>query len=1335
MKRLLFPFVVLLFLALLPAAALAVGETDQPLRVECQADIPEVLENVKEAFAPGYTFFVSHSQQKWVGTDNMEGDVSRPCSDKEVGNSHGRFGAAWQSNGFARYVFYYIFGTIPHYDYHCNPASLNGAAVVVARYASPCASLRGDVKGEVTERELTGMFLAKAKPGDLIVLAPKGQCKLKGVSMVLLEARDAGVMVYHADYTGQCAVTEDMIPYSALADYHCVTLLRAANYPAKALLPARSVSQLTLSATDLPLNENLTLNWLPGKYAADYAVTLVPEEGQADPVLLEASETAASFSFEAPGVYHVEVVSRNSEGSSEPLRSESFTVHPDCQVDFLNYDGTLISSQSVPYGSAATAPTVPERTGYKFAGWDKGFTEITQDTEVTAQYQIETYAVSFYSVGKNRRIGSVQMVEYGSSAVIPENIDNCYEIDEECVFSGWHVEFGSRGTDPMKVDGDMTLIATQSWRNEGLPIQITLDSAILKEDGKTYSVTGTVKNTGDEPRSFKLLATLKTSNDKAVKCVILADRTLAPGESQRIGDTVVYGEKISSIEYVAVGIKGDSRTGGAWSELTSVPISASKTWGAWSEWYTPEEVTGSHDDMERKTQYRYRNKVRATSSTKNWSSPWVFENETYTYGSWSGWSGWQSSPISGSDTVSVETRWAYLWFYYQCPYCGHHSHYKQDFTWGGGCGNWIGDEGFRNTWGPDYAYGTDWGGTGRNVCYWTDAGQAYCWASGYDTYSQFQYRCQTRAKIYTYHYWKWGEWSEWSDTYQAGDQTQTRELVRYRDEVAVSDPNAGQENTNGGTYEISGTIQGLSNVDLSGRRATIMVYKRTNSDPTEAQLEYVGQTTLGEGNSYSFTVRPREYPVEETGDFVVALGIEGCDKLVNVHTIPAEHIYYMVKFIVDGQVVNQSKMCEFNEDGSLKDNDTPKMMEGEYVRKGASATLPDTPVKEGYSFVRWSASTTDVQSPMEVYAVFTPNEYTVTFIDWETGTLSSQRLLYGEEILYPALENVPGYTSRRWKGQEEHKTAAGNLVVETEAVPATYTVEFARGATVLFTQEVAYGQAAHPPLLVINGMVSCDWTGPCSYKYITQDATFQPVYLYKETAAAPEAEVTDAGDGKRRVALSCETEGATIYYRIEEHPGGTDASLMEADDAIMDLEKQMDLIYARTAQRMGGGDAALQGSGDEPAPYDFFDDAVAYAGEPLILRDDQTLVFRAKADSMNDSVPVTESADDGARSYTAEITKNTLRHYRESVEGELRITLENRLPSYEETLFVLCLYDERGVMVDFVPLKSLLGPGPNEIVFPDIVIPVSAEQITARLVCWTAGQVAPVLPVQTFAIP
>ncbi len=55
-------------------------------------------------------------------------------------------------------------------------------------------------------------------------------------------------------------------------------------------------------------------------------------------------------------------------------------------VTFVDYDGTVLKTESVTHGNSATAPNNPTREGYTFMGWNKDFSNVISDLTVTAQY-------------------------------------------------------------------------------------------------------------------------------------------------------------------------------------------------------------------------------------------------------------------------------------------------------------------------------------------------------------------------------------------------------------------------------------------------------------------------------------------------------------------------------------------------------------------------------------------------------------------------------------------------------------------------------------------------------------------------------------------------------------------------------------------------------------------------------------------------------------------------------------------------------------------------------------------------------------------------------------
>lgn len=88
-------------------------------------------------------------------------------------------------------------------------------------------------------------------------------------------------------------------------------------------------------------------------------------------------------------------------------------------VTFKDWDGSTIDTQTVPSGGSATPPT-PTRTGYNFTGWlGGGYTNITSNTVLTAQYSIKTFTVRF--LDWNNDVLDTQIVDYGRSATPPND--------------------------------------------------------------------------------------------------------------------------------------------------------------------------------------------------------------------------------------------------------------------------------------------------------------------------------------------------------------------------------------------------------------------------------------------------------------------------------------------------------------------------------------------------------------------------------------------------------------------------------------------------------------------------------------------------------------------------------------------------------------------------------------------------------------------------------------------------------------------------------------------------------------------------------------------------
>ena len=86
-------------------------------------------------------------------------------------------------------------------------------------------------------------------------------------------------------------------------------------------------------------------------------------------------------------------------------------------VTFLDYYEDVISTETVNWGEAATAPVPPTVTGYYFLKWDKAYDNITANTTVKALYAPVTYTVSFNTDGGSEV--AAQEVYVGQSPMRP----------------------------------------------------------------------------------------------------------------------------------------------------------------------------------------------------------------------------------------------------------------------------------------------------------------------------------------------------------------------------------------------------------------------------------------------------------------------------------------------------------------------------------------------------------------------------------------------------------------------------------------------------------------------------------------------------------------------------------------------------------------------------------------------------------------------------------------------------------------------------------------------------------------------------------------------------
>ena len=102
----------------------------------------------------------------------------------------------------------------------------------------------------------------------------------------------------------------------------------------------------------------------------------------------------------------------------------------------------VLSTQTVEFEAAATAPDTARLSppeGMHFAKWDKDFSKVTEDIEVSAVYELNVYTVTFK---KGETTLTTRRVEHGAAATPPNVYDTATE-----KFVGWDKSFDNVTSD------------------------------------------------------------------------------------------------------------------------------------------------------------------------------------------------------------------------------------------------------------------------------------------------------------------------------------------------------------------------------------------------------------------------------------------------------------------------------------------------------------------------------------------------------------------------------------------------------------------------------------------------------------------------------------------------------------------------------------------------------------------------------------------------------------------------------------------------------------------------------------------------------------------------
>ena len=138
-------------------------------------------------------------------------------------------------------------------------------------------------------------------------------------------------------------------------------------------------------------------------------------------------------------------------------------------------------------------------------------------------------------------------------------------------------------------------------------------------------------------------------------------------------------------------------------------------------------------------------------------------------------------------------------------------------------------------------------------------------------------------------------------------------------------------------------------------------------------------------------------------------------------------------------------------------------LKAEAVEEGQSATAPDAPEVDCYTFTGWDKTFSNITSDLVVNALYSINKHEVKFLDWDGTELKKQSVDCGSDAEAPANPSREGYNFTGWDKEFTNITAP--LTVTAQYTIKTFTVTFkdSEGNTIGTPQVVEWNTAAEAP--------------------------------------------------------------------------------------------------------------------------------------------------------------------------------------------------------------------------------------------------------------------------------
>ena len=640
-------------------------------------------------------------------------------------------------------------------------------------------------------------------------------------------------------------------------------------------------------------------------------------------------------------------------------------------VTFKDWNGTVLKTQQVQYGGAATAPANPTRVGYTFTGWDKAFTNVTANLVVTAQYSINTYTVTFKDW--NGTVLKTQQVQYGGAATAPANPTRT-----GYTFTGWDKAFNN-------VTANLVVTA-QYVQNEPVSTPVPSDAPQIVVESKTTSAGSTVAvNISIANNPGFVTMGIQVAYDSNLTLLSVSDTGLVPGQ---MFSTEI--ENPQPLYWANPTATADCTVNGKIATLTF-------------------KVADNAEEGEYHIRVSY-------------------DYDNYDIYNQSG-EAVQFATVNGTLTVT-------------------------DVVYG----DVNGDGRVNNLDGMVLM---------RHLAKWPSY-PASMISPGADVNADGRIN-NLDGMILMRHLAKWPAYATLPYSSQKGIVAVRPDNTTFENEPTIVVGNAeaapGEtvripiELANNPGVVVMGIMVGYDeNLTLLGFEDTGLLPGQLHSTVIEnPQPLFWGNTTSGNCTENGVIIYLEFKVADDAAPGTYSITVTYDYENYDIYNYDGEPVEFAVQ---NGAVTVAAAQPEMHT-VTFKDWDGT-VLKTQEVQYGGDAEAPADPTRVGYTFTGWDKAFTNIMADLVVTAQYSINTYTVTFKDWNGTVLKTQEVQHGGDAEAPADPTRVGYTFTGWDKAFTNITA--DLVVTAQYEINTYTVTFKDwDGTVLKTQEVQHGGDAEAP--------------------------------------------------------------------------------------------------------------------------------------------------------------------------------------------------------------------------------------------------------------------------------